>query len=74
MLCYVFDQYLNDKKAATPPLIHTSSGYLEGSSINITKLVECPVVDKVPLLDTTLYTGQLYIPSVGGFRLFTGTK
>lgn len=59
MLCYVLDQYLKERKAATPPLIHVSSGSLEGNSMYITKLVECPVVDNVPLLDTTLYTGQL---------------
>ena len=52
-------QYLRDKNAATPLLTHESSGSFDGSSINITKFVECPVVDKVPLLDSTLYKGQL---------------
>lgn len=48
------NQYLKDRKAATPALIHMSYCYLLGNSKNITKLVECPVVDKVPLLDSTL--------------------
>lgn len=54
-------QYLKAKKAATPPLIQRSSSCVVGSSIYITKLVLCPVVDKVPDLLTTLYSGQLYI-------------
>lgn len=48
------NQYLRDKKAATPALTHESSPSLEGISKNITKLVECPVVERVPLLETTL--------------------
>ena len=31
-----------------------------GTRINITKLVECPVVDRVPCLKEVLYTGQQY--------------
>ena len=54
-----FYQYLSAKKAATPLLIQRSYSYLVGSSIYITKLVLCPVVDKVPDLLTTLYKGQL---------------
>jgi hypothetical protein len=41
-------QYLNDKNAAAPALIQTSSSSLEGNSRGITKLVECPVVERVP--------------------------
>ena len=73
-------QYLNDKKAATPPLIQTSSCSFVANSIYITKFVLCPVVDNVPLLDTTLYVGQLYIPVVGvslsgmGTNCITGTS
>lgn len=44
---YIF-QYLNERNAAAPALIQTSSSSLEGSSKGITKLVECPVVDNVP--------------------------
>ena len=50
---------LSDKNAATPARIHTSSISLLLNSKNITKLVEWPVVDNVPVLLTTLYTGQL---------------
>ena len=46
------DQYLKLKNAATPALIHTSSSLSEGISKNMTKLVEWPVVERVPLLDT----------------------
>lgn len=53
------NQYLNARNAATPALTQLSSISLVGISKNITKLVECPVVDKVPLLETTLYIGQL---------------
>lgn len=53
------DQYLKDRKAATPALIQMSSCYLEDSSIYMTKLVECPVVERVPRRDSTLYIGQL---------------
>ena len=35
---------------ATPLLIQWYCGMLVGSSIETTKLVECPVVDKVPAL------------------------
>lgn len=52
-------QYLSARKAATPARIHFYSYMLEGISNIITKLVECPVVDRVPRRDTTLYTGQL---------------
>jgi hypothetical protein len=68
------DQYLRERKAATPPLIQVSSISFEGSSMYITKLVEWPVVDSVPLLDSTLYNGQLYIPSFGGFLSAIGTS
>ena len=44
-------QYLNDKNAAAPALIHYSSESLDGSSRKVTKLVECPVVLKVPALE-----------------------
>lgn len=53
------NQYLKARKAATPALTQLSSSSFVGISKNITKFVEWPVVDKVPLLDTTLYTGQL---------------
>jgi len=39
---------------ATPALIHFSSSIIVGNSTNITKLVECPVVDKVPYLARVL--------------------
>ncbi len=55
----LLNQYLKDRKAATPPLIQLSSIYFDGSSMYITKFVECPVVESVPLLDSTLYNGQL---------------
>jgi hypothetical protein len=64
-LIFKFNQYLRARKAATPALTHISYSKLEGISKNMTKFVECPVVDKVPLLETTLYTGQLYIPVSG---------
>jgi len=35
-------------------MIHLSSFSAEGSSIIITKFVECPVVDNVPALERTL--------------------
>lgn len=53
------DQYLKDRKAATPALIQMSSMSLDDSSMYMTKLVEWPVVDSVPRLDSTLYRGQL---------------
>ena len=53
------DQYLKDRKAATPALIQMSSTSLDDSSMYMTKLVEWPVVDSVPRLDSTLYRGQL---------------
>lgn len=52
--CMGRDQYLRAKKAATPAFIQYSSDLLLGSSKNITKFVECPVVERVPLRDTTL--------------------
>lgn len=67
-------QYLSAKNEATPALIHSSSFSFEGNSINITKLVECPVVLKVPALLTTLYNGQLYKFSVDYYLSVTGTK
>ncbi len=51
---FSINQYLKDKKAATPPLIQVSSISFEDSSMYMTKFVECPVVDSVPLLDSTL--------------------
>ena len=54
-------QYLKARKAATPAPIHSSDFLSVGSSMYITKLVEWPVVDKVPERLTTLYKGQLYI-------------
>jgi len=47
-------QYLSDRNAATPPLIQISSFSFVLSSINMTKLVEWPVVLSVPALETTL--------------------
>lgn len=40
--------------SATPALIHFSSSIAVGISTNITKLVECPVVDRVPYLAKVL--------------------
>lgn len=54
-----YPQYLRLKNAATPARIHMFSGSLLANSMKSTKFVECPVVDSVPLLDTTLYIGQL---------------
>ena len=68
------NQYLKAKNAATPALTHTSYSKSDGISKNITKLVEWPVVDNVPLLETTLYTGQLYIPVSGIFLSACGTR
>jgi len=48
------DQYLRARKAATPALIHYYYDVIDGISNIITKLVECPVVERVPRLDTTL--------------------
>eukprot|EP00958_Prasinococcus_capsulatus_P020415 scaffold2645_cov378-Prasinococcus_capsulatus_cf.AAC.20 len=45
-------------KSATPRLIQCPCGWRLGSSRDITKLVEWPVVDRVPARDTVLYTGQ----------------
>ena len=47
-------QYLNDRNAATPLFIQWDSYFFVGNNRSITKLVECPVVDNVPTLDTTL--------------------
>jgi len=47
-------QYLRARNNATPALIHLSSSSLEGSSTHRQKLVECPVVDKVPARDSAL--------------------
>lgn len=47
MILYI-NQYLNERNAAAPALIQTSSSSREGNSKGITKLVECPVVDNVP--------------------------
>ena len=47
-------QYLKDKKAATPALIHVFSSSSLLNSMIITKFVECPVVDRVPARETTL--------------------
>ena len=51
---YLKDQYLSERKAATPARIHVHSSSLLGISNIITKLVEWPVVDRVPRRDTTL--------------------
>lgn len=71
---YDNDQYLRARNAATPALIHYYYDLLVGSQKNITKFVECPVVESVPLLETTLYTGQLYIPYFGGTLSAFGTR
>lgn len=63
---YNIIQYLNARKAAAPAFIHYSSESFEGNSKSVTKLVECPVVLRVPALkltahqylDTTLYNGH----------------
>lgn len=68
------NQYLRARNEATPALIHTSSNSEVGSSRNITKLVECPVVDKVPALDTTLYSGQWYTLVTGAVRSTLGIR
>lgn len=47
-------QYLKLRNAATPALAHSLTGYLDGIFIFMTKLVEWPVVDSVPVLLTTL--------------------
>lgn len=53
-----------------------ASSLSDGTSINITKLVQWPVVLKVPLLLTTLYIGHLYIKVFGSSfdELVTGTN
>ena len=55
----MFNQYLKERKAATPALIQISSCSFEDNSMYMTKLVEWPVVERVPRLDSTLYKGQL---------------
>jgi hypothetical protein len=55
----MMDQYLRERKAATPARIQISSTSLEDTSINMTKLVEWPVVERVPRRLSTLYSGQL---------------
>ena len=52
-------QYKRAKKTATPALIHFSGESLVGNSNHRQKLVEWPVVDRVPVLLSTLYMGQL---------------
>ena len=47
-------QYLRARKQATPALIHFDWAWLEGSSRSRTKLVEWPVVESVPLRESTL--------------------
>ena len=54
-----FNQYLSERKAATPARIQVSWTYRDAIYMYMTKFVEWPVVDKVPLLDSTLYRGQL---------------
>lgn len=44
---------------ATPRLTQKLGSRLDGSRISITKLVECPVVDKTPRRSLVLYRGQL---------------
>lgn len=53
------NQYLKAKNEATPDIIHSSTGTCVGKLIYMTKLVEWPVVDRVPDLLTTLYNGHL---------------
>ena len=48
------DQYLKAKNVATPDIIHYWASVFVGKLMYITKLVEWPVVDKVPDLLTTL--------------------
>ena len=45
---------------ATPRLIQCCGCLLVGSVMVITKLVECPVVDRVPLRSLVLYRGHTY--------------
>jgi len=45
--------------------------------MDVTKFVECPVVDKTPFLYKFLYKGQTYAPSTGflsnfGIKWMTG--
>jgi len=48
-------QYLRDKNPATPALIQVSLDSFVKRSIEVTKFVLCPVVDKTPFLLRTLY-------------------
>lgn len=70
----IINQYLSAKNAATPARIQSSSDVIVGISNIITKFVEWPVVDRVPRRETTLYTGQLYIPFSGAFRSACGNN
>jgi len=44
---------------ATPRLIQCSCGLSEGVVIGMTKLVECPVVERIPRRSLVLYSGHL---------------
>jgi len=51
-------QKLSIESAAVPRLIQCSCGTLLGISMDMTKLVEWPVVESTPKRDDVLYTGQ----------------
>ena len=71
---WIIYQYLSARNPATPAFIHLSSLSSVGISNIITKLVEWPVVESVPDLLNTLYTGVLYIPDVGTYLSDFGIK
>lgn len=54
------DQSSSWQSRATPRLTQCWGGLLVGSVMEMTKLVECPVVERVPLLSLVLYRGQTY--------------
>ena len=57
---------------ATPLCTQWASGLSDGISMAITKLVECPVVLRVPLRSLVLYTGDLYVGLSGISLLLAG--
>ena len=55
----MYNQSSSYVNKATPLFTQCEDGRELGSRKNITKFVECPVVESVPLLIDVLYIGQL---------------
>lgn len=71
-LTEMINYWLSWQSIATPLIIQCSSDLFVGRFMAITKFVECPVVDKIPLLLLVLYKGQLYVIRLGTFSRFIG--